>query len=135
MSNKKEEQVQRSEEQIKAPAAPATEAPAATAEYVTRSELADIVANAVKEALAANVQRSEETPPAAESAGPATTTDPLEVVTRSMADLTKTMQEMASTVNERLVKIEGATVVRSDEGDGKSVKGDIFKGMFGGKRA
>lgn len=101
-------------------------------EYVTRSELTALVADAVKTAMA-EVQRSEVKPEAKPDADAGKTDDGLSAVTRSLESLGKVVEKLGESVAQRLDKIESTTVVRSDSGDGKQKqveRADVFKGIF-----
>lgn len=114
----------------------ATTAPAADDVDVTikRSELTTMVADAVTAALA---KRADDEAAAAAAAEAAKAAAP---ITRS--DLTTAIGEAVTTANaaliERMDKLEGKTVVRSDAGDGtttdttKRNDGDVFAGSLPG---
>ncbi len=107
-------------------------------EYVTRSDITQIVQDAVKAAMEA--QRSDpdkkEDDVKADVKEEPKETD-IQVVTRSIKEVADSVKSVADTlkaVNDRVSTIESTTVVRSDQGDGKQQRGDIFKGIFGGKK-
>lgn len=122
------EQAQRSEG-----AAPAT-SPEPKQEYVTRAELAETVTAAVTAALeAAGVKRAEPAPESPASAATDASTEALTAITRSMEAMSKSMETMSATIGERLTKLEGTTILRSDNGDQKAApveRKDVFKGVF-----
>jgi len=120
----------------------------ATPEYVTRAELTDVVKAAVTEAIAA--QRSDpapaETAPTEVTAAPAPaeakdpTVEALAVVTRSMEAMTKSVADMTASMNARMEKLEGATVLRSDNADPAQTtqvkrEDQVFAGVFGNLRS
>ena len=105
---------------------------------VTRSELNQIVADAVAAAMAAKsvavveepVQRTDEVvEPQGKEESPASS---VELVAKSVENLATSMK----TIVERLDALAGATTVRSDGKDSVVVtrKEDVFAGVFGGSR-
>lgn len=147
----KQEKDTMTKEQIEAKRAEdeaATLAAAEAAKPVLRGELAELVTAAVASAMAT---RSE--PVAAvvvepvvavvTEAAPVAGAAPAAVVGITRADIEEIMKAQFAPVTERLDKIEGTTIVRSDNGDGtqtvpvKAKREDAFKGVlsFGSKAA
>lgn len=105
---------------------------------ITRAELVSMITAGVAAAMAAatppvvpadeSVQRSEAAPPADSSEGKVL--EAVETVTRSISDVAKSLENVA----ERLAKMEGSTVARSDGSDDAVVapQKDVFAGCFGG---
>lgn len=71
--------------------------------------------------------RQEDPGKTTEEDGAGDTKEQLDSIVRSVESLSESIKE----VSERMVSLEGATVVRSDNGDGsQSEKRDVFDGMF-----
>lgn len=117
-----------------AAAAEAAAKSAADATPVTRGELTAAITTAMTAAMA-NVTRAE--PAAAAAAAPnAAEAAPVAI---SRADLTTILGDVLKPVSERIAKLEGSTVVRSDTGDQAHVKPEekpgekknVFRGALG----
>lgn len=109
----------------------------ATTETITRAEVQQMITDAVAAALAAakpaeDVQRSDEgesTGETQEDSGEGKVLKAVETVTRSVEAISEGVKALA----DRLEKVEGATVVRSDAGDNATAATatkDVFAGVF-----
>lgn len=106
-------------------------------EFVTRSELAQAIAEGIKaadDAKAAELKRSEEA--AAKAKEDAEAAEKAKEVQR--ADITAAVAEAVKPLNEEIERLKGQTVVRNDNGDPKAVvetkTKDVFRGAIPGLR-
>ena len=103
---------------------------------ITRAEIEEMVASAVKAAIAAQevavVPEVAEVAVAAVAVVAAPQETAVEQVLRSVAASVAAVADSVNAVGERLKTLEGKTTVRADDGDGKQGKtSDAFKGLLG----
>lgn len=124
----------------------AADAPAAAADVpLTRADIAAMISTGFADALAAHAAASQETiviraatadtaatAAAVAASAPASTTVAAATITRE--DIAALLAEQLKPIGERMERIEGTTILRSDSGDGKQIaptKESVFRGAFG----